>query len=228
MNHAYRNPVLQRLHAAANGRPLSGLSEVTYQTGQTWTGFAALQPQFWFPESGVLALEQEVQAKHLEVALLGCMNGVPWPEQHGLRLRALTDGRAHLLPAELVMSICPEVFLQCQQALTQQMARWAYCVRHHGLSQGLADRLLWAHQACPQEVLAWSVHDLPGRQSVLPAQMDRAVQALAHAGAVSLQGPVLRLQNPDALQTMACGCHSRTSAPDAVSPVTIASGSVGY
>ena len=228
MNHAYRNPVLQRLHAAANGRPLPGLSEVTYQTGQTWVGRAAPQPQFWFPESGVLAMEQEAHARHVEVALVGCIHGLPLPAQHDLRLRALTDGRAHLLPAELVMSICPEVFLQCQQVVAQQMATWAYCVRHHGLSQALADRLLWAHQACPQEAADWSVHDLPGRQSVLPAQMDRAVQALARAGAVSLQGPVLRLLNPDALLTLACGCHSKPSTSDTDSPLAIASGSAGH
>lgn len=227
MNHAYRNPVLQRLHAAANGRPLSGLSEVTYQTGQTWVGRLAPQSQFWFPESGVLAMEQEAQARHVEVALVGCIDGVPLPEQHDLRLRALTDGRAHLLPAELVMSICPEVFFQCQQAMAQQMAKWAYCVRHHGLSQGLADRLLWAHQVCPQEAPAWSVHDLPGRHSVLPAQMDHAIKVLARAGAVSLQGPVLRLQNPDVLQSLACGCHSKPSTYDTDGPVAIASGSAG-
>lgn len=225
MNYAYRNPVLQRLHAAANGRSLSSWSEVAYQTGQVWASSAA--SQFWFPESGVLALEQQVQALHAEVALVACTHGVPLPEQDGLRLRALTDGRAHVLPAEVVLTLCPEIFLQCQQALALQMARWAYCLRHHGLSKGLADRLLWAHQACPQEVLVWSVHHLPGRQSVLPAQMDRAVQALVRAGAVSLQGPVLRLQNPRVLESLACGCHSTPSARDVGSAAAIASESTG-
>ena len=106
MNNAYRNPVLQRLLAAANGRPLSGWSEVAYQTGQTWASSAARPSQCWFPESGVLALEQKIQDSHVEVALVGCANGTPLPEQEGVRLRALTDGRAHVLPAAVVLSMC--------------------------------------------------------------------------------------------------------------------------
>ncbi len=208
MNRAYRNPVLQQLHAAAGDRALSGLSEVVYQTGQTWPGNAASQPQFWFPDGGLLALEQKAQATHVEVALLGGASGVPLPGQEGMRLRALTDGRAHVLPAEVVLSISPDLFLRCQQVLVEQMARWAYCARHHGPAQGLADRLLWAHQGCPQEALGWSVRDLPGCHALSPDQMDRAVQALVRAGGARLQGSLLHLQDLRVLEAKACGCHS--------------------
>jgi hypothetical protein len=212
MNYAYRNPALQRLNATATGLLLSDRSEEHYQAGQILAIGAASSSQLWFPESGVLVLEQDTGARHVEVALIGCTTGLSLPQQADLRLRALTEGRAQVLSAQVVLSIWPEVFLQCQQELMQQMARWSWCVQHHSLLQGLADRLLWAHLAGLQDVLAWSLHDLPGGQMASPAQMDGALQALANIGAIDLHGSQLRVQNPHLLETMACGCHSKTIA----------------
>lgn len=214
MNHVYRNPVLQRLQAEANGQPLSGLNKIDYEAGQTWVGGTGSQPQMWFPERGVLTLEQQAQSTHVGVALLGCTFGIPFPGQDDARLRALTDGQAHVLPAATVMTLSPDLFLRSQQLLMQQIARWAYCMRHHGWRQRLADRLLWAHLIAPADALHWSIQDLPGHPPVLIEQPELALQSLLDLGAVSLDGVQLSLQNPGALRSVACGCHSNLAVSD--------------
>ena len=215
MNMVHRNSALQRLLAAADERTLSMLRKVTYTAAETWSSGAAANASLWFPERGMLVLEQPQGKVLVEVALIGWTTALHVPGQSGWHLRALCDGYAYAMPAQAAASLCPDVLLHAQNRVMQDMASWVYCQQHHSPVHSLADRLLWLHRLSGDEVQAWSVHNLPGSRRLLPAQTDRAVRELQRAGAVSLQGEHVQVRDAGVLCTWACGCHASRVSADA-------------
>lgn len=195
------NPALQQLLSAATGAEAPGWRETVVEAGQAW-GLAGTGAQsIWLPECGVWVLEQSHGNDHADVALLHARVSPVVPLQDGMRVRALSDGVAWVVP------LCPDLLLQYQQGLLGQMARWAWCVQHHAPAQRLAGCLLWMHEACA-DASGWPLSAMPGVRQLLPAQWDRAVRALLHSQAVRVNGDMLQVQDQAALQRQACTCHT--------------------
>lgn len=208
MSQPFLNQALERLRTAEGRSAVSLLREVVFRAGETWLGDGPTAQELWFPEQGLLVLEQQVGAYPVEVALMGAQAGFVMPTQSDLRVRALFDGRAYALPHTQALSVCPDLLLASQQELIRQMSRWACCTQYHALPQRLACRLLLMQQSCPERTVSLAMHDLPGARLVLPAQLQRAVQDLARTGAVSLRGQQVWVQDAQALERQACACHT--------------------
>ncbi len=208
MNHPFLNQALERWRTAVGRGAVPMPREVVFRAGETWQGDGPSAQELWFPEQGLLVLEQQVGAYSVEVALMGAQAGFVMPVQSDLRVRAMFDGRAYALPHAQALSVCPDLLLQSQQELIRQMSRWACCTQYHALPQRLACRLLLMQQLCPDRTVGLDMQDLPGARLVLPAQLQRAVQDLARSGAVSLRGQQVWVQDPQALEQQACTCHT--------------------
>ena len=211
MKNAFRNPALQLLHALSPGsKPL--WRRVHFKMNEVWSCPLDEESEIWFPEEGIWVLEQKLHTRLVEVALIGASGGLSLPQSGEGQVRALLDGHGYALSAATVASISYEILLQAQQHLVQQMALWAYCSKHHDLTQALADRLCWMLQSCTVPRTSWPVDGLPGSGSRQAGQMVLAVQELQQTGAVGLQGPLLKVLDETLLRRMACGCHASRAA----------------
>ena len=207
MKNAYRNPVLQRLHAMSEGLT-NPWRQVRFKMNEVWSCPQDDEPAIWFPEEGVWVLEHRLGTRLVEVAMIGCNGGVLLPRLGEGRLRALLDGYGYALPLPELTPAAHEVLLQAQQHLVQQMAIWAYCSKHHGQTQALADRIWWALQTSGLPRIGWPVDGLPGGAQQEARQRARAVDELQAAGAVSVQNQLLQVLDEAMLRRMACGCHA--------------------
>ena len=210
MKNAFRNPVLQRLHAMSAGQQ-SQWRQVRFTVGEVWSCPQDKEPEIWFAEEGAWVLEQKLDSRLVEVALIDAAGGVLLPEPSQGRVRALLDGYGYALPMATVASISHELLLQAQQHLMQQMAVWAYCATHHGSTQALADRIWWMLQTSAVPRTSWPVDGLPGGGHEA-AQANPAVRELQLAGAVEVQGGLLQVLDASLLRRMACGCHTSRAA----------------
>ena len=212
MKNTFRNPALQRLYTMSTGQYRSRWRAMAYSGDSVWSCADLSEPEMWFPEHGVLLMEQALNSGPVAVALIGCTTGVPLAVNRQGRVRTLLAGEGYVLPVADVASVCPDVLLQAQQELARQMALWAYCASHHALTQVLADRLLWMAQASMEPSIACPVDALQGCSPSLSTALGPTLHELQQAGAIELEGLTLRVVDVDILRRRACGCHASLAA----------------
>ncbi len=162
-------------------------------------------PGLVVPEQGVLVLQQAIGERWPDAVVLGACDTLVMsgPPAVPCRLLAVTDGWAQALrlPPE-ALSHAGQWLLQRQSRQQHKASLWAYCRHQHALPQRLATWMcLLDASSAPWSWAAWV-----DRLNTQPAFLGAALQALASAGAVRLEGEQVGPGDAAALRRQACNC----------------------
>lgn len=213
------NRILASIKSAEFDRIVTALVSVKMSAGEVLYEQGCKPQYVYFPTTAIVSLVFETpDGASSEICAVGndgvvgfelftggdttCNRAIVTNAGHGYRLEArhlnCEFGRMTLLISEM---------LRCTQTLVMQIARAAFCNRHHSVEQQLCRRLLFSVDHLPTGELLLTHEQIAHLLGVRRESVTAAAHKLQSAGAIRyLRGRIEVLDRPE-LESRACDCY---------------------
>jgi CRP-like cAMP-binding protein len=219
-NSPKQNHLLAALPAAAYGRLLPHLEQVSFELGEALYESGGQQEYVYFPTTSIVSLLYVMQdGSSAEIAVVGnegvvgialFMGGETTPS----RAVVQSAGGAYRLKGNLLRGEFERggplqyALLRYTQSLITQMAQTAVCNRHHAVEQQLCRWLLLSLDRLPSNELTMTQELIANMLGVRREGVTEAAGKLQAAGMIEYsRGKITVLDRPK-LEARVCECYS--------------------